>query len=445
MPGFWAAGRRWAASVGKVVTRSRLPWRDLVAMVAAAGVVGGSLWIAVPSESRTLDLTTAALHGTTLEAVRPSATGEVDPRLAAAVDAILARRGIAVRTNNVHLFLRDVAPELRPQQRLLFDNLRTIGMKVTYRRAEPWVNYQAVRRFGLATGTFRVTMRYEVFGTKLAQAATDVGYTYTVRQRRLFLVDDDDLDQAIGAGRQPWDFGRVWIVRRKHVLVIVNQGQLALARRLADGVVPPARLVRKVWRGPLQLVPVIVAMREPQVLTELPPTLPGDEPARVQALRSPASDGRPVGGWIVVRPGAQATFDSAQMTHVLMHLLPVKLGEEAPRWLSEGLARYVESRQLVAVGRAAEVAKNRSVIAQQVLGELTRLPADDEFNATDSSDISWLAVERLIKEVGIKPVTDYYLQVARRGYNEAARERLLREYTGLTEAALVESMRTPAG
>ncbi|HEY0619332.1 MAG TPA: hypothetical protein VGD15_17145 [Kribbella sp.] len=431
MPGLWSAARRWVGSA----------WPPLV----AALVVGGTLWLAVTPAGRNLELTTSAMQGPTLEQVRPSASGEVDPRLAAAVDAILARRGIAVRTNNLGMFLADVAPELRVEQRLLFQNLRTVGVSPIFRRAEPWVDYEAVRRYGLATGTFRVSMRYQLAGAKLAPAATDVGYTYTVRGNRLYLVADDDLDQAIGAKRQPWDFGRVEVVRRKNVLVIVDQGQGALAQKLANQTVQMARQVRKLWKGHLQVVPVIVAMREPQVLTDMPPTLPGDEPARVQPMPAPGISGLPVGGYVVIRPGAQSTFDSAQMTHVLLHLLPVKMGERVPRWLAEGIAEYGENLQLVATGRGAAVAKARSEVSREVLGELTRLPADDEFTTTQSYDISWLAVEHLIKEVGVKPVTDFYFQVGRRGYSQAARERLMQEYTGFTEETLVESLRSLVG
>jgi hypothetical protein len=411
----------------------------------AALVVGGSLWLAVTPASQNLELTTSAMQGPTLQQVRPSASGEVDPRLAAAVDAILARRGIAVRTNDVNMFLADVAPEFRSEQRLLFQNLRTLGVSVTYRRAEPWVDYEAFRKYGRATGTFRVSMRYQLAGTRLGPAATDVGYTYTVRDGRLYLVADDGLDQAIGSKRQPWDFGRIEVVRRKNVLVIVNQGEGALAQKLANQTVQMARQVRKLWKGYLQIVPVVVAMREPQVLTDLPPTLPGDEPARVQAMASPGITGQPVGGYVVIRPGALKTFDSAQMTHVLVHLLTVGFGEDAPRWLAEGIAKYAENLQLVASGRGAAVAKARSEVSKEVLGELPRLPADDEFTTTASYDIAWVAVEHLIKEVGIKPVTDFYFQVARRGYSDAARERLMKEYTGFTEAALVESLRSLAG
>ncbi|MEV6282001.1 hypothetical protein [Kribbella sp. NPDC051770] len=434
MPGLWAAVRRVVVAEGPAV------WPVVVAMV----VVGGGLWAGVPSAGRGISLTAEAMGGTTLQQVRPSVSGDVDPRLGAAVDAILARRGIAVKQNKIDLFLRDVAPELRDEQRQVFQNMRSLGMSVTYRRAEVWTNYEAVQKYGLATGTFRVSMRYQISGSRLAQAATDVGYTYTVRDGRLFLVDDNDLDRAIGSGRQPWDYGPIDVVKRRNVLVVVDRGRLAYAERQADETVAMARKTRQLWKGYLQIVPMVVAMREPGVLTELPPTLRGAEPARVQPIPSPAKDGRPVGGWIVVRPESQARFDSAQLSHALMHLLPVRLGEEAPRWLAEGMAQYAESLQLVATGRGKQVAAAREDIRRRALGDLTRLPADDEFAATDSDDISWLAVEQLIKQVGLRAVTDFYQQVARRGYNRPAQERLMLEYTGLTEQKLVDALRTLA-
>ena len=102
MPEVWAAVRRWVASVGP----------DLWPVLVAVAVVVGSLSLAITPVGKDIDLTSAALHGSTLRDVRPSRTGEVNPTLAAAVDASLARRGIAVQTNNLPLFLRDVTPAL---------------------------------------------------------------------------------------------------------------------------------------------------------------------------------------------------------------------------------------------------------------------------------------------------------------------------------------------
>lgn len=443
MPEVWAAVRRWVASVGP----------DLWPVLVAVAVVVGSMSLAITPAGKDIDLTSTALQGSTLRDVRPSRTGEVNPALAAAVDASLARRGIAVQTNNLPLFLRDVTPALKAEQARLFQNLQAIGMSVIYRRAEPWSNYEAVRRYGPATGTFRVTMRYVLAGSRLPQASTDLGYTYTLKRGRLYLVADNDLDRAIGSNRQPWDFGRIQVVRRSNVVVIVDRGQRALALRLAEETVRSAGQVRKLWPGLLQTVPYVVAMRSPQVLTDLPATTTaiattttgGSEPATVRPMPSSLiGNDRPSGGWVVIRPGAQRNFGSVQMEHVLMHLVSVRLGDGAPRWLAEGLAEYAEKLALVRTGDSSEVVRERLELSTRVLGELTRLPTDHEFTATDSYGISWLAVEQLIKLVGIKPVTEYYRQVARRGYNEAARDRLMEEYTGFTEARLVESLRSLA-
>ncbi|NEA31979.1 hypothetical protein G3I17_09910 [Streptomyces sp. SID13031] len=342
------------------------------------------------------------------------------------------------------MFLQDVAPALRARQTQQFLNLRAVGVSVTYRRAEPWQNLRG------QTGTFRVSMRYVLHGSRLDQAATDVGYTYAFRKGRLWMTSDRALDQAIGSNRQPWDFGPIAVLRRPNIVVIVNQGQLAKARSLADETVAAAKRVRKTWPGQLQIVPYVVALREPQVLTEIPPTLPGAEPAQVRAMVSPAIGSiQPAGGWVVIR---QTTMSPAQLNHVLLHLLPVRLGDGAPRWLAEGMAQYAEIQALPAAERAAK----RRELTKQELTQLTRLPADEAFVADPSVEgasvggagakrardaLSLRAVEQLIAKAGVKQVTEYYRQVARRGYNDAARDRLMQEYTGFTQARLVESVR----
>jgi hypothetical protein len=398
--------------------------------VVAALVVAGALWLAITPAASTARLTSEATRGVSLTTMWPSRTGDVDPVLASAVDASLARRGIAVGTNNLNLFLRDVVPALKPRQTQLFRNLRAVGMSVIYRRAEPWENLKG------RPGTFRVSMRYTLEGSRLGQAATDVGYSYVMRKGHLWMTSDRALDQEIGSNRQPWDFGPIAVLRKPNVVVITNQGQQPKAQRLADETVAAAKRVRAIWPGQLQIVPYVVALREPQVLTELPPTLPGVEPAQVRAMPSPALGSiQPAGGWVVLR---RTTLTPAQMTHVIMHLLPVRLGDGAPHWLAEGMAQYAEVQALPTAERAAR----RAQLTKQQLARLTRLPTGDE--AVDEA-ISLRAVEQLIAKAGVRPVTEYYRQVARRGYNDAARDRLMQEYTGFTAERLVESVRGSAG
>jgi hypothetical protein len=410
--------------------------REALTPVGAALVVVAGLWVAISPAASTVRLTSEATRGVSLQSMRASATADVDPKLANAVDASLARRGVAVRTNNLALFLQDVAPALRPRQTQLFSNLKAVGMSVTYRRAEPWVNGRSQTD---QAGTFRVSMRYVLHGSRLDQAATDVGYSYAFHKCRLWMTSDRALDQAIGSNRQPWDFGPIAVLRRVNVVVIVNQGQLPKAQGLADETVASAKRVRKIWPGQLQTVPYVVALREPQVLTELPARQSGPEPIQVRAMQSPGVGSiQPAGGWVVVR---QTRVTPPQMTHALMHLLPVRLGDGAPQWLAEGMAQYAGNQVLP----AAERAKKRAALTQQERLQLTRLPSDDEFAAAASDTVSWVAVEQLIAKAGVKPVTEFYRQVARRGYNDAARERLMQQYTGLTSARLVESVRGSAG
>src|SRR5258705_4189993 len=111
-----------------------------------------------------------------------------------------------------------------------------------------------MQRFGPASGTFRVSMRYQLIGTRLPEAATDVGYTFTVRSGRLYLVDDNDLNLQLGAGRMPWDFGPINVIRRPAVMVIVTAGESRLGERIAADTVQVEKRVRKLWPGPLQRV-----------------------------------------------------------------------------------------------------------------------------------------------------------------------------------------------
>src|SRR4051794_10855487 len=80
MPGYWSAVRRWLTTASPVA----------VQMLTAAAVVAGAMWIAVRPGNQTLQLPASVMAGATLQGVRPSQTGDVDPRLAAAVDALLA-------------------------------------------------------------------------------------------------------------------------------------------------------------------------------------------------------------------------------------------------------------------------------------------------------------------------------------------------------------------
>ncbi|MET7277205.1 hypothetical protein ABZS29_03155 [Kribbella sp. NPDC005582] len=377
----------------------------------------------------------------------PSAgDGRVSPLVGHAVDVALARQAVAFRRGDERGFLQEVAPGAVERQARMFRGLRALEAQVGFRRREVWVDPGAVRRYGAGAVTLRVSMRYAV--TDLKPAVEDLGYTYVIRDGVARLVDATRLDAVLRSNRQPWDVAELEVVRRAGVVVLVDRGERARGEQIAAVTAQAAKVVDKLWSGPLQKIPLVVALKDPDVLTDLPATLPGQEPIRIQPMHSAAPDGRPVGGWIVLAPGAAEAVGAqprvvpslAEMVHGLMHLMPVKMGDEAPRWLAEGLAAYAANL----VRPAPDVARERAAVADAVRGRIDRLPSDDEFTTTDSYRTSWLAVDLMARAVGVGSVTRFYLQVARRGYSEFARARMMREYAGITAGDLVANLRGPA-
>lgn len=400
----------------------------VVGWLVVGGLLGAGLVVA-PGGSQVGVLPVAAEVGL------PSAgDGRVDPVVGNAVDVGLARQAVAFRRGDAAGFLAEVAPGAVGRQARVFRGLRALEAQVGFRRREAWVDAGAVRRYGAGAVTFRVSMRYAVTGLKPAVA--DLGYTYVVRGGVARLVDVTRLDAVLKSNRQPWDVADLEVVRRNGVVVLVDRGQRARGERIAAVTAQAAAVVRRVWPGPLQKIPLVVAVKDPTVLTNLPATLPGQELIRIQPMHSAAPDGRPVGGWVV----ASGEPSLPEVVHGLVHLAAVKMGDEAPRWLAEGLAAWAANL----VRPAEVVARERVAVAAAVRGRVERLPRDDEFAVTESYRVSWLAVDLMVRAVGVGSVTRFYLQVARRGYSEYARARMMQEYAGITAADLVVNLRGPS-
>ncbi|WP_344145505.1 hypothetical protein [Kribbella yunnanensis] len=402
-----------------------------VGWLVVGGLLGAGLVVA-PGGPRVGVLPVAAELGL------PSAgDGRVEPVVGSAVDVALARQAVAVRRGDAAGFLAEVAPGAVGRQARVFRGLRALEAEVGFRRREAWVDPGAVRRYGAGAVTFRVSLRYAVTG--LPPAVADLGYTYVVRGGVARLVDVNRLDAVLKSNRQPWDVAELEVVRRSGVVVLVDRGQRARGERIAAVTAQAAQVVDRLWPGPLQKIPLVVALKNPTVLTTLPATLPGQEPIRIQPMHSARPDGRPVGGWVVVEP-SDSVPSLAEVVHGLTHLAAVKMGDEAPRWLAEGLAAYAANL----VRPVEVVARERAAVAKAVRGRVERLPRDDEFGTTESYRVSWLAVELMVRAVGVGSVTRFYLQVARRGYSEFARARMMQEYAGITAGDLVVNLRGPA-
>ncbi|MFC0627772.1 hypothetical protein [Kribbella deserti] len=426
--------RRWAARA--------------VAVLTASGVVAGGGWLAF---GRAPELSVSGVSVSL-----PDAAVEAERKVGAAVDVILQRRARAVLAGDQAAFLRDVDPAnaaLRRKHAGLFQNLRTIGFKaLAYHRAEAWMSDKTPA----GATAFRVVMRYQFKDAGHAPAVTELGYTFGSKAGRWLLLDDDNLDRDLDddGHRQPWDFGPIQVVRKPGVFVIVSAGDGALGRKIAADSQTSLAEVRKAWQTRLQPTIVVVAMREKQVLATTW-ALPGHA---IAAVAKPVIDNtvpidrttaKVVGGLIVISPKMRGRIDTNLLAHEFTHVGAVRLGGGAPLWLVEGLAEYVGYR--VAAQRSRGWARGVEVYRDEIRAESLRalkvLPIDGVFHGDfgeDSYGVSWLAVEHLVKAVGIRKVIDLYVEVARSEGDPARRDQLLRKHTGFTEPKLVAALQASA-
>lgn len=419
-----------------------------VVVVTATSVLAGAGWFAF-GRAPLLDVS-----GVSRRALDPAA--EAERKTGAAVDVILQRRARAVLTGDQAAFLQDLDPSnaaLRRRHIQLFQNLRTLGFRaIAYHRAEVWLNDKA----GPDSTAFRVVMRYQLAGPGHVPTVTELGYTFAPKAGRWLLVDDDDLDADLDdAHRQPWDFGPIQVVRRPGVFVIVSAGDGAFGRKVAADSLIALAEVRKVWQSRLQPTVIVVAMKEQAALVRSW-ELPGHEIAAIamhlidNTVPTDRTTGKVVGGWVVVNPKERKDVDTGLLAHEFTHVGAVWLGGGAPLWLVEGLAEYVRY-QVVADrsrGWAMGVEEYRDEIRADSLGQLKVLPIDGVFHGDfgeDTYGVSWLAAEHLVKAVGVRKVTDFYVEVAKLNGDPALREQLLQKHTGFTEQKLVAALRASAG
>ncbi|WP_328991399.1 hypothetical protein OG394_34520 [Kribbella sp. NBC_01245] len=416
----------------------------VVVVVTATSVLAGAGWFAL-GRAPLLDV-----PGVSRRLADPAA--EAERKVGAAVDVILQRRARAVLTGDQAAFLQDLDPAnaaLRRRHIQLFRNLRTLGFRaIAYHRAEVWLNDKAAS----GSSAFRVVMRYQLAGPGHVPTVTELGYTFAPKAGRWLLVDDDDLDADLDeAHRQPWDFGPIQVIRRPGVFVIVSAGDGAFGRKVAADSLVALAEVRKVWLSRLQPTVIVVAMKEREALVRSW-QLPGHG---IAAFAMPLVDntvptdrttGKVVGGWVVINPKERKDVDTGLLAHEFTHVGAVRLGDGTPLWLVEGLAEYV-SYQVVADrsrGWAMGVEKYRDEIRADSLADLKVLPIDGVFHGDfgeDTYGVSWLAVEHLVKAVGIRKVTNFYAEVAK---STEDREQLLRKHTGFTEPQLVAALKASA-
>lgn len=430
------SGRRWIV-------------RRLVPLVLL-GVVGGLGHAAAAG---------VAVHRAALQ-VRHAATADdagsaPDARreAVAAVTPILSRMNAALAKRDLTAYLRDVAaePALRDRQATTF---RALGRLPVSRVEYGWQQAQWSRPAGLAAKygdpdalVAVVQRRYWLKGWDTAPTSELVAWTFAHRDGRWQVVGDTDGAGAMpsGAVPEPWTLGDVSVLTTRHVLLVGDRapGRQDDLRRLADRVEDAVGGVRavwsagaagKTWNGRV----VVYALTDERFVSpwfgqqaaDGQRNGAGDSAefdAEVVPMEATAMTGVPaslapprqtlagmrmvIAPTVLEYPTAQAR---AVIRHELTHLATLKVGDEAPAWLTEGIAEYTAYRVTSAAGRVDGVgALDRRGLPKQMWAALRRssyspdlVTAHDAFYAGTGLEVSrrytdgWLAALYVADEFG---------------------------------------------
>ncbi|GAA1125979.1 hypothetical protein GCM10009630_24740 [Kribbella jejuensis] len=427
--------------------RSRL-WPFLLSLVLVVAAVAGGL--ALHRSSQNQDA--AANAGTSTPTIDLAARS-------AAVDQVLKRRSQAVLTGNEQEFVADVDPantKLVARQRVLFTNLRQFGFaKLAYQQLAQQYDDTIAQKYGPSTYLVAVAMEYQLRGIDLVPVRAMLGYTFSRRANGTWmLVSDSDLDQRLprGSHQEAWDFGPVLVKRAPRVLVVVDQGQDALATKFVTMSQNAVQAVSTNWPGGWNGSGLVIALDQKVVrgadytqpknaedalamATWVYRTLPGEV----------TGEGERADSYVVVNPNNRDKVDTRTLAHEFTHVATAPYGPYAPRWLVEGSATYVEFLHMPGQNDLA-IPQYRQDVRTKYLAKATGLPPDATFfdHADSSYPLSWLALDYLFTRFGGTEVGTLYRELASLGSTQKDRDRIMLEHIGMTEAGLFRALKAAA-
>jgi hypothetical protein len=420
-----------------------------LSLVLVTGAVGGGLALHYSG--------TGNLPGGPASSITTSDSPTIDVAArSAGVDKMLARRADAVRRQNEAEFLADVDPgnkTLLAEQRVLFANLLQFGFsRLSYEQFREQFDQSLVDRYGPSTYVVQVVMSYQIRGIDPLPVRTMLGYTFTQRpDGRWMLVDDNDLDHSLprGSHQEAWDIGSVLVRRAPRVLVVVERGANQLANSLLVMAGSAVKAVSKRWPGGWTGSGVVIALDDKVVrgadytqpknaedalamATWVYRTLPGEV----------TSEGERADSYVVINPRNRARVDARVLAHEFTHVATARYGPYAPRWLVEGAATYIEFLPMDGA-RDLALDKYRTQMRSTYLAKAKRLPTDASFfeDTTSSYPLAWLAADFLFRRFGATEVGTLYQEIAALGFSQSARDRIMLEHVGMTEAGLFKALK----
>jgi hypothetical protein len=421
----------------------------LLSLVLVAGAAGGGLALHRSG--------TANLFGGPASADGTPDVPTIDVAArSAGVDKMLLRRADAIRRNNEAEFLADVDPgnkTLVAEQRMLFTNLLQFGFsRVGYEQLREQFDQSLVDRYGPSTYVVQVVMTYQIRGIDPLPVRTMLGYTFTQRpDGRWMLVDDTDLDHSLprGSHQEAWDIGSVMVRRAPRVMVVVERG----ANKLADSLLAMAgsavKAVSKRWPGGWTGSGVVIGLDD-KIVRGADYTQPknGDEALAMATWvyrtlpGEVTSEGERADSYVVINPRNRARVDARTLAHEFTHVATARYGPYPPRWLVEGAATYME---FLPMDGAKDLALDnyRTRMRSKYLAKAKSLPTDALYfaDAISSYPMAWLAADYLFRRFGAPAVGALYREIAALGFSQNARNRIMLERVGMTEAGLFKALK----
>jgi hypothetical protein len=435
-------------------------------MTKRGRIIAGIAAVAVASTAGVVVATRgghgAAPSGSTAVAVEATPSAGSDAEKAARkrqVNLLLAQRATAVLKGDQKGFLAVVDPKqpaLVTEQRTLFTNLRKFAFtKLNYFVDSERGTPALVEKYGPATFTVRVMMRYQLTELDNGPVQTDVGYSFTRRGNQWVLVSDNAIDSELSQNghRQPWDYSEIAVTRREKVVVVVDKPEASLGVKIAQSSMAAVAAVRRHWPRPWNGAVMVVAMREPQVMSLVwtdgkgggwtiaakAVSLYDGEPFRLKTTA-------PVGSRIVVNPAYRQRTDADLLVHEMTHVATASLNWQTPDWLVEGLAEYVRCRSIEDDPHWT-VDPYRKQVRTKYLPSLKTLPSSADFDANSARayGLSWWATEYLASKEGTKVLADLYADLSFHNTNPVAYATILKKHTGKSPTALAAAIKTWRG
>ena len=339
-----------------------------------------------------------------------------------ALQTLLAVRAKAVLDHDERAWLSTVDPlasAFRAKQAAVFANLQDVPFSdFSYEFDGVASPLSAARRqqLGETAWVARVIADHRIEGYDRTSSQTEQYLTSVQREGSWYLAADTD-----GATTpEPWDLGRVRVVRGDDVLVMGTADPAALKSFASQGDKAVGR-VTTVWgeHWPRRAV-LVVPRTEAEMGTLLMRSDGLDQIAAVTTGEVFGGDSGVAGNdRVVINPSAFSRLGVAGrrvvLTHEMTHVaVRSSTSAPVPIWLSEGFADYV-GYQGVGIGRRTVAA---DVLALVRRGEgFTGLPIPEDFEPTRTTiapaySAAWLACSLLADRYGRSALVRFYRAAA---------------------------------